>query len=381
MKKISRLEVFYNGCLEGVIRKESVGMLALYKGHVAAFEYTDTWLRKGFSISPFSLPLEKKVFIPDRDPFNGLFGVFNDSLPDGWGQLLVDRMLQKNNIQPASLSVLDRLAIVGNSGMGALSYEPSEYLSSEEVLPSDLDVLSQECARILQQEPSEQLDALFCMGASSGGARPKILTQVDGEAWLIKFPSTYDPKDIGRLEYEYSLCAKACGIRMTETKLFPSKLCSGYFGTKRFDRNPQPIHMVTASGLLETSHRLPNLDYNTLMLLTLKLAKDSTELEQLYRLMCFNVFAHNRDDHSKNFSWLCLHNKWTLAPAYDLTYSNSIGGEHATTIDGEGKQPSRTHLLSVAHKIGLKATLASQIAEEIQVQCSDVLQMAKSLHG
>ena len=132
---------------------------------------------------------------------------------------------------------------------------------------------------------------------------------------------------------------------MPETKLFPSKNCSGFFGVKRFDREKnsenkiKKIHMVSVSGLLETSHRIPNLDYDILMKLTLKLTNDFEEVKKMYRLMCFNIFAHNRDDHSKNFSFLYneVKRKWELSPAYDLTYSNSIGGEHATTIAGNEK--------------------------------------------
>lgn len=149
----------------------------------------------------------------------------------------------------------------------------------------------------------------------------------------------------------------------------PSKLCQGYFATKRFDRNGgKRIHMVSVSALLETSHRIPNLDYNILMQLTLKLTNDYSQLEQLYRLMCFNVFAHNRDDHSKNFSFLYdeSQKKWVLSPAYDLTYSNSIGGEHATTVNGNGENPGIKDLLAVAEDIKLDPYKARAIAEEIK---------------
>ena len=125
----------------------------------------------------------------------------------------------------------------------------------------DYDILAQECSKILESQDSDNLDELFQLGGSSGGARPKILTSIDNEDWIIKFPSSIDPKNIGEKEYQYSLCAKDCGVNMPETRLFPSKICSGYFGVKRFDRkNGKKVHMVSASGLLETSHRLPSLD-------------------------------------------------------------------------------------------------------------------------
>lgn len=358
------LKVFYNDIL--------VGTLAKTPERVVAFEYDSDWLSNGFSISPFSLPLIKKVFIPKYEPFGGLFGVFNDSLPDGWGRLLVDRLFLKNKINPNEIDNLNRLAVVQESGMGALTYKPEHRFEAENSI-ADYDILAQECSKILESQNSDNLDELFQLGGSSGGARPKILTSVGNEDWIIKFPSSSDPKNIGEKEYQYSLCAKDCGINMTETRLFPSKICSGYFGIKRFDRkNGKKVHMVSASGLLETSHRLPNLDYNTLMKLTLELTRNYQDIEQLFKLMCFNVFAHNRDDHSKNFSFLYDDTKkeWHLSPAYDLTYSYSFNGEHATTINGEGKNPTLDDILAVAKNIGLKEKFAKDIASDIQEKCS-----------
>lgn len=365
MDRVKQLKVFYN--------QRKVGTLALYKERLAAFEYDKEWLEDGFSISPFSLPLEKRIFIPDIDPFEGLFGVFADSLPDGWGRFLVDRLMLKNQINPAAVGSMNRLAIVGNSGMGALSYKPDIRLS-EHSETMGLDQIAAECERMLKTEYSANLDWLFQLGGSSGGARPKILTEIDGEDWIIKFPAHDDKKNIGELEYEYSLCAKECGIEMAETRLFPSERCAGYFGTKRFDRVKEgrgisrKIHMISVSAILETSHRIPNLDYHILMKLTLEITKDFTEVLKLYRLMCFNVFAHNRDDHSKNFSYLYdeQEQRWRLSPAYDLTYSNSIGGEHATTVNGNGRNPGMPDLLGVASQVGIRENQARKIALQIQ---------------
>ncbi len=361
MDKISSLKVYYD--------KRFVGTLALYQNRLAAFEYSKEWLLEGFSISPFSLPLEKKVFIPKVDPFEGLYGVFADSLPDGWGRLLVDRLMRKNGLNPQNIGNLNRLAIVGSSGMGALEYEPVVSLVKKDNILS-LDEIAKECKKILgTKEDTNNLDYLFIKGGSSGGARPKILTQIDGEDWIIKFPSSLDDDDIGLQEYQYSMCAKECGISMEETRLFSSELCKGYFGTKRFDRkNGKKIHMVSVAGLLETSHRIPNLDYDLLMRLTLQLTNDMLECEKLFRLMCFNIFSHNRDDHSKNFSFQYIEDeaRWILSPAYDLTYSNSIGGEHATTVHGNGTNPGINDILEVAKGIGISIPRARRIAEEIQ---------------
>jgi len=365
METYRLLEVRFGG--------ERVGSLALYQGRLAAFEYSDDWLRNGFSISPFSLPLQKKLFIPKYDPFDGLFGIFADSLPDGWGRLLVDRVLLREKIAPPEVDVLNRLAIVGDSGMGALTYYPRHEWQSKQA-GLEYDRLADECKKILSTEYSDDLDELFRLGGSSGGARPKILTQVDGEEWIVKFPSMSDGGSAGETEYRYSICAKRCGIDMAETRLFPSSQCLGYFGTKRFDRiktddgGTQRIHMLSASALLVVSHRIPALDYNSLMQLTLELTKNYQEVEKMYRLMCFNVFAHNRDDHSNNFSFLYDEKRraWKMAPAYDLTYSSSIGGEHATYVNGNGRDPGTNDILAVAEKIGLAKARAGEIAEEVR---------------
>lgn len=370
MDRINKLDVFYHDRL--------VGTMALYKERLAAFEYSSDWLKNGFSISPFSLPLEKKVFMPKIDPFEGLFGVFADSLPDGWGRLLVDRLMRKNGLNPQTIGNLERLAIVGSSSMGALTYRP--IISMENVHDEmTLDEIARECERILNLESIDNLDYLFAKGGSSGGARPKILTRVDGEDWIIKFPSSDDNKNIGKLEYDYALCAKECGLNMEEVRLFPSTNTSGYFGTRRFDMIGEgeagKLHMVSAAGLLETSHRIPNLDYDILMKLTLQLTKSMEECEKLYRLMCFNVFAHNRDDHFKNFTYIYMEgeSRWILSPAYDLTYSNSIGGEHATTVNGNGIDPGMDDILMVAKRIGINTTKAKKTANQIKECVSEML--------
>lgn len=374
MSKMSELDVFYHD--------RHVGTLAVTKDKRIAFAYSSSWIADGFSISPLSLPMEKKVFLPKMDPLDGIFGVFADSMPDGWGRLLVDRFLLKHQINPYEVGMLYRLAIVGDSGMGALSYRPAEEFQEKE-FAGDLDAIANECKNILETGYAENLDELFYMGGSSGGARPKILTQIEGEDWLIKFPSSMDSDNIGKQEHDYNICARHCGIEVPEVRLFSSSQCEGYFGVKRFDRigkgtRIERIHMVSAAGLLETTHRIPNLDYHILMKLTLALTKDFSEIERMFRLMCFNVFSHNRDDHSKNFSYIYEeeNKRWKLSPAYDLTYSNSIGGEHATTVNGEGRNPSMEDILAVAKRAGMDKGRAKVIARDIQEIVATELQVS-----
>lgn len=370
MDRLNKVNVFYHNF--------KVGTMALYQNRLAAFEYDSDWLIDGFSISPFSLPLEKKVFIPKIDPFEGLFGVFADSLPDGWGRLLVDRLMRKEGYNPYEIGSLERLAIVGASGMGALTYRPVIPIN-DDYDELSLDEIAKECKKVLTSETCDNLDYLFTKGGSSGGARPKILTKVDNEDWIIKFASSDDNEDMGKQEYDYALCARECGLEIEEVRLFPSENTKGYFGTRRFDRlgdgEAGKVHMISAAGILETSHRIPNLDYDILMKLTLQLTKSMEECEKLYRLMCFNVFAHNRDDHSKNFTYMYkeTEKRWVLSPAYDLTYSNSIGGEHATTVNGNGKNPTMEDILAVAKKNGLNITKAKRTAADIQECVSDML--------
>jgi serine/threonine-protein kinase HipA len=247
---------------------ETVGRLALTPENLCAFEYDSGYLNTGQSISPFYLPLQPGVFIARRDPFSGNFGVFNDSLPDGWGNLLLDRFLNSHKINPSGLSILDRLSLVGSSGMGALEYKPDNSFTPAEGNP-ELDYLASEAEKILnQKDTGASLDILFKYGGSSGGARPKVLLTFEGEEWLVKFRSFQDPENVGQIEYEYSLLAKDCGIEMPETRLFEGK----YFGAKRFDRTGNTkIHMLSAAGLLNADYRIPCLDYQSLLTACFKL--------------------------------------------------------------------------------------------------------------
>ncbi len=370
MKENNRLRVCYH--------RQPVGTLALTAGGMAAFEYSGQWLREGFPISPFSLPLKKQVFVPRKDYFQGLFGVFADSLPDAWGNLLLNRLLRRNGIDPAAVNVLDRLAIVGSAGMGALTYEPERRLGGD-TGGIDLDELAGQCRRVLSSEYEGDLDALYRLGGTSGGARPKIMTEIDGDDWIIKFPAPWDPKNMGRMEYDYVRCAEACGIVVPRTRLFPSEICEGYFGSRRFDRlrggvpdgaeAVRRFHMLTVAALLEVDFEQPNLDYHDLMKLTAILTGGCREdMENLFRRMCFNVFAHNRDDHSKNFSFIYHEeaDEWHLSPAYDLTYSTTYYGEHTTTVDGEGAAPGPAQLLAVGLQAGLPRKRCQDMMDEVR---------------
>jgi len=332
-----------------------VGRLALRDRRIY-FSYELSFLEQGLEISPFSLPLQVGVKTFDHSLFEGLPGVFNDSLPDGWGRLLLDRFVRSQGILPSELSPLDRLAMIGSQGLGALVYEP-EYDVPFDGGPVDLNLVASQAQEVLEGSSSEFVSRLLALNGSSSGARPKALIGVsenkerilhgkesftaEYEPWLVKFPNTQDGIDAGAIEYVYALMAKQSGILMPEVHLFSAHEGPGYFAAKRFDRNgANRLHMHTASGLLHADFRFPSLDYQDLLNLTSMLTRDVREVEKMYRLAVFNVLAHNRDDHAKNFSFLMdAHGKWTLSPAYDLTFSSGPGGEQSTMVMG-GRQVS-----------------------------------------
>ena len=212
--------------VEVLMNQEIVGRIAMTPDHLCAFEYDAEYLKSGNSISPFHLPLRNELFIAKRTPFKGGFGVFDDSLPDGWGSLLLDRYLRIKGIDPYKISLLQRLALIGSTGRGALEYRPDfSESSNEEIL--NLNKLALETEKILTTDYSgDSLETLYKHGGSSGGARPKVFVTIDGKEWLIKFRAMNDPINVGEIEYKYSLLAKKCGINMPETTLFGGK----YFG-------------------------------------------------------------------------------------------------------------------------------------------------------
>lgn len=371
-----KVDVFLNG--------RKAGSLVEAPGHRAAFAYDEQWLPDGFPISPFSLPLEPGVFVPAGQTFRGLWGVFADSLPDAWGRLLVDRMLMNHGRRPEDVSELERLMIVGESGMGALSYRPV-WETFDSMAPGDLDDICGQCAALLNHLEAGDPDELFRLGGSSGGARPKIMT----DEWIIKFPSPREFKEAGRMEKEYMDCAADCGIQVPETKLVPSRQCAGYFAVHRFDRCLKDgtwyrRHVLTAAAILEADWRTGTADYHTLMKLTSILSRSNkSDLLQMYRRMCFNVFGHNRDDHLKNFSWIYDESNdcWHPSPAYDLTWSNTWFGEHTLSVDGNGRNPGMSELLAVGKAAGLSPSVCRKTAEEIRDRVSPMEEKYRDIAG
>ncbi len=385
---IQTINVFLNS----FSTKQKVGRLAL-KDRKIYFEYDKEFLKSGIELSPYKLPLMQGVFSCDDRVFDGLFGVFADSLPDGWGKLLLDRSLMTKRIKLSDISPLDRLTYVDKYSVGALSYEPvSQNIQNTYTHKIVLDDLALNSQQILKGTSEDMLDELLTLGGSSAGARPKAMIQVDDndniihgaqklqdgyEHYLVKFASITDAHEIGKIEFIYSLMAKKAGLDMPKTKLLHSKTNS-YFAIKRFDRElDKKVHIHSVAGLTHSDYRLPSLDYDDLLTLSLHLTKDFSQQQKMFRLAIFNLLTHNRDDHAKNFSFLLKEGQWYLSPAYDLTFSFGPGGEHSTTYLGEGRAPTLEHLNMLAKKHNIKN--ANEIIEEVQEAVSSFEKFAKDV--
>ena len=352
------------------------------EGRNIYFKYYTDFITKGIEISPIKLKVNTAINKADALPFDGLFGVFADSLPDGWGKLLLDRALTAKGIDTSDLTMLDRLAFVGSKGMGALIYKPEIDDGSHKQFEFELDKIAKATQKIISGTATEILDELYILSGSSGGARPKIVvgynpkTQhimaaekdlpIGYEHWLIKFPSSSDKADIANIEFAYYKMALDAGIEMSECKLFKGKSGQVYFGTKRFDRiGNHRLHMHSAAGIMHDNFRFSKLDYGHIMDCAFTLERDVNAYEKILRLAAFNVFAHNRDDHSKNISFLMNDTgHWKVAPAYDLTFSSSAHGMHSTMISGESAHPTKQHLIDLANYFKIKN--ASYIIDDIQ---------------
>ena len=367
MMKIELLNVKYHDQL--------VGTLSLTPDNkLCAFEYAPSWLADGFSISPLELPLRPGLFLAKPSPFFGNFGIFEDSLPDGYGRYLLHKLLQKEGIDDFKLSALDHLSIVGSGGMGALTFEPETSIKQGTDV-TDFDLLQEKALEVLKEKQDDDAGLLLYNSGNSGGARPKAVFSDDEGHWLVKFRHTYDPQDMGQQEYHYNEVARKSGISVPDFKLINGR----YFASRRFDIDAEGnrIHTATAGGLLCISLSNPVLDYSNLLALTGYLTQNPRDVEEMYRRMVFNYLTDNKDDHCKNFSFIVLKDrngswKWHLAPAYDLTLcTEGYNGEHATSVNGTG-HPTLKDFIAVGTKIKMNEQRCREIIEEVRLGCDDI---------
>lgn len=358
LKHFESLEVTKSGVKVGDLYKE--------EGSGIFFTYDPGWLATGFNLSPFTMKFDDKPQLAsDPGLFDGLHGPFADSLPDGWGMLLMDRFLNSTfgNGTAYTVTALDRLAYMSDRAMGAFEYHPKA--EREELRGTvDLAELFEASVEVLSGETSEVLTKLRLAGGSPGGARPKAIVAMSADGthatsafeqiphgydhWIVKFRAPGEPVETGAIEFAYYLMAREAGVEMAESSILNMSMPDGsrerFFATKRFDRQgDQKLHMITVSALMYATHKAPSMDYSELLRLTNMLTRSAAEVEKMARLMVFNALFHNYDDHTKNFAFIGREPEipgnvgvWTLAPAYDLTFSDA-GWEHSTAYGGLGK--------------------------------------------
>ena len=375
-----------------------MGRLA-YRHGVAAFEFSPDFLSRNIHVSPFRLPLQTGLIEGERGNLDGLHGLFHDSLPDGWGLLLMDRGLRARGIDPSKLSPVDRVAFIGSRGMGALSYQPDEGLKTAMTSTHDIDLAKagSEATKIYEGSLDEGSDYHTIHGTPSGGARPKLLVGIDANGnaiagsedlppdynhWIVKFPTgtTPEQKAEGAMEDVYAQMARASGIDMAESQLIHTVDGSAYFATKRFDRVANNIrnHVHSVAGLLNNNFRFPSLDYVELIKLPLKLTKSVAAQREMFHRMLFNVVTGNMDDHTKNFAFMMMPDaEWTTTPAYDVTFNPGMGGEHNMTIAGRGKNVTLDDLLAVGEHASLNKAGVLSLLDRVREGTASFPELSK----
>lgn len=374
---MKRLQVRYRGWGENW----PLGELA-DDGRDLLFEYSKEALREGLELSPLRLPIRSEAYGAFPDYMLRLPGLIADSLPDGWGLLLMDRYFRRLGREPTAVSPLDRLAFLGERALGALTYEPPDTV---ELADTDLTLLrlAEEVDSVLAGRDDEVLRRLLVLGGSPHGTRPKAVVgynaarktirttaDQDHRPYLIKFPAESEHKEVCAVEHAYCETARACGIEVPETKYFDLDRSHAAFGIARFDVEAGmrvPVH--TLAGALHADFRIPAVDYISLLRATRAFTRDDREVVSAYERAVFNVLFNNRDDHPKNFAFrLDRDRRWWLAPGYDLSFNMGPGGEHQMDICGEGRYVTRTHMLELAAKGGMEDRLATASLERMLEQ-------------
>lgn len=381
------IKVHYDGSLVGAVSFNTATGLG-------AFEYDAGFIKQGIELSPITMPLSKQIYaFPGLgyDTFKGLPGLVADSLPDDFGNAVLNAWVAAQGKTPADISPLQRLQYTGKRGMGALEYTPatqikslnaSEKIEIETLISIAQEILDgrEEFAVSLDKdgEDREAMLSLLSVGMSAGGARPKAVlafnedfTQVrsgqvnapDGFThYLLKFDGVSehnknqqtfgDPQGYGAMEYVYSLMATQCGINMMPCRLL-NEGNRRHFVTQRFDRNGnQKIHTQTLNGLAHVDYKNPGaFSYAELFGVARQLRVSAKDAEELLRRMVFNIVARNHDDHSKNFAFMLVNNQWHLTPAYDLAYSYKPGStwvnSHWMSLNGKRDDFTREDFYSL----------------------------------
>lgn len=392
-------EVYLWGTRIGIIHQE------ISKTY-AAFEYDANFVESGIELSPIRMPLRKNIYeFPSLsgEPFYGLPGLVADSLPDKFGNAVIEQWLMSMGKTMSEFTAIDRLCYTGKRGMGALEYVPAsteikdidENINVREMVKFASAVLSDRERITLNAKDNLTYSQLVQVGSSAGGARAKALiawNEATNEVrsgqmqlgsgfdyWLMKFDNVAKNGDHGLedkpeytlIEYAYYLMAKSCGIEMKECRIYESE-GEHHFMTKRFDReNGKKMHMQSLGALAHISYQEPGLcGYELAAMYMRELGLSYKEIEQFYRRMVFNCLAVNQDDHVKNISFLMDRSgKWALSPAYDITFSYNPENKwlcaHQMTINGKTRGIELADLLESGTQMGLKKARCKDIINEI----------------
>jgi serine/threonine-protein kinase HipA len=399
---------------------QRVGALAYASDdRTATFEYAPGWLDEHIEIAPLTLPAGPGKFQFPHLPvetFKGLPGAFADTLPDDFGNAVINAWLARQGRSPLSFTAIDRLLYTGDRGIGALEYHPAFKHAVSRTQRLDLEALVSMAQQVLDQRnrlqetlsPASDQDpamaALFQVGTSAGGARPKALIALNSdrsevrsgqvpapagfEHYILKFDGVVekasgsevfgDPQGFGRMEYAYYRMAVAAGLRMSPCEL----LLDGpraHFVTRRFDRQGNhKLHYQSLCALAHADYKRPGaFSYEELFDVGRRLRLPREDAIELYRRMVFNVVARNQDDHTKNTGFLLAGPKqpWRLAPAFDIAYSYKPDSPwvnaHQMSLNGKRDHFERADLLAIADQLRGFRKEATRIIEEVTQAVSE----------
>ncbi|MEQ4617541.1 MAG: type II toxin-antitoxin system HipA family toxin [Corticimicrobacter sp.] len=377
-----QVNVYYEGWGERWHWGTLVSTTALSGRPQIVFEYSHDARQSGLELSSYLLPLAGPQL---RQGFPGhqlnLPGPVYDSLPDGWGMLLMDRMFRRRGLTTARIGPLERLAYIGNNAMGAMTFEP---VASEGQAPEvhiSLAQLAADVQQVFHGEGGQFLQTLLQVGGSPQGARPKALVYRDPqsgafttavtpgfEAWLVKFPAQGEHAEVCAIEGAYAQCLRMCDIETPDTEYFSLPNGLAAFASKRFDRQDGlRVPMQSLAAFTGADYRSPGvLDYVSFLRATQMCTNDMREMAVAFERAVFNVVFNNRDDHPKNFAYLMSQEgRWRLAPAYDVTFCEGPGGYHQMDVVGQALAISRPHMLRLAEEAEVSLDVANQVIDDI----------------
>nr|WP_241020965.1 type II toxin-antitoxin system HipA family toxin [Burkholderia sp. Ac-20344] len=372
-----------------------VSTTAITARPLIVFEYSDEAKKRGLELSSYALPLNGPKLRRDFPRHQlGLPGPVYDSLPDGWGMLLMDRLFKRRGLNAARIGPLERLAYIGGNAMGAMSFEPVAPEVQEAQIHIPLDQLAAEVQAVLNGEGGTFLQQLLQIGGSPQGARPKALVYRDPrsgalttaavpgfEAWLVKFPAQQEHPEVCAIEMVYAECLRLCGIETPDTSYFSLPNGMAAFASRRFDRQgEQRVPMQSLAAFTGADYKTPGaLDYVNFLRATHMCTNDVREKGLAFERAVFNIAFNNRDDHPKNFAYIMSSSgEWRLAPAYDVTFCEGPGGYHQMDVMGAALEIRRADVLRLAEEAEVSAAAAAGIIDRFCNVASQFATLARN---